>query len=76
VAIIPAPPNVDIMRNPIDEQLAHALDTIPNKEPDSTDLFNLTLNVLIIYTFIDITIPKRAALTLVIIKPTCASAGI
>lgn len=76
VAIIPAPPNVDIIRNPIEEQLAHALDTIPSNEPVSNDLFNLTLDVLITYIFIDVTIPKSAALVVVIIKPICASSGI
>jgi hypothetical protein len=65
------------MRNPIDEQLAHALDTIPNKELENNDdLFILNFDVLITYIFIDTTIPKRAALMLVITNPICASSGI
>ncbi len=76
VAIMPAPPSVEIIRNPIDEQLAQALDAIPKTEPDSNDLSNLNLEFLIMYIFIDITIPKRAALMFVITNPICASSGI
>lgn len=32
---MPKPPNVDRTRNPIDEQLAQALDTILRIEPES-----------------------------------------
>ena len=75
VAIIPAPPNAEIIRNPTDEQLAHVLETIPKREPESNDLSNLRSAFLITYTFIEITIAKRVALVLVIMNPSIASSG-
>ncbi len=40
---MPAPPNVEIITNPIDEQLAQALDNIAKNEPEINDLPNLIL---------------------------------
>ena len=40
----PAPPNIDIKRNPSEEQLAHVLERILNPDPVMKDL-KLTLNV-------------------------------
>lgn len=46
---IPVPPNAEIITNPIDEQLAHVLDNIPNVVPDNKeDLFILRFAVFII----------------------------
>lgn len=44
---MPAPPNVDINRNPIDEQLAQILDEIPKMDPEINDLSKLHLEFLI-----------------------------
>ncbi len=41
---MPKPPNVDMTRKPIEEQLAQALEAIPRIEPENNDLSNLTLN--------------------------------
>ena len=76
VAIIPAPPKVEIIKNPTDEQLAHVLDTIPKREPESNDLSNLRSAFLSTYTFIGNTIAKRIALVFVIMNPSIASSGI
>jgi hypothetical protein len=43
---IPNPPNVDIKRKPIEEQLTHILDKILKLVPENDDLLILTLNVL------------------------------
>ena len=40
----PAPPNIDIKRNPSEEQLAHVLESILNPDPDMKDL-KLILNL-------------------------------
>jgi hypothetical protein len=37
VAITPIAPNVEMIRKPIKEQLAHALDTILNAVPEKKD---------------------------------------
>lgn len=73
---MPTPPNVEIIKNPMDEQLAHVLDTIPNREPESNDLSSFSLAFLIAYTFIDATIASRVALMFVIMNPNRASCGI
>ena len=46
VAIIPALPKVEIIINPIEEQLAQALDNIVIKELEINDLSNLILEFL------------------------------
>ena len=43
---IPNPPNLDIKRKPIEEQLTHILDKILKLVPENDDLLILTLNVL------------------------------
>lgn len=40
---MPNPPNVDIKRKPIDEQLAQALEAMPTIEPINIDLLNLRM---------------------------------
>jgi hypothetical protein len=75
VATIPAPPNVEIVKNPIDEQLAQVLEIIPKREPESNDLSNLALAFLIAYAFIENTIDSRIVLVLVIMNPNIASPG-
>lgn len=75
MVIIPTPPNVEIIKNPIDEQLAQALETIPKTDPESNDLSSLNFEFFIAYTFIEITIAKRIALKLAIINPVSASSG-
>ncbi|VFJ13950.1 protein of unknown function [Candidatus Nitrosocosmicus franklandus] len=47
VAMTPALPKVVIMTNPIEEQLAQALDNIVKKELEINDLSNLILEFLI-----------------------------
>jgi hypothetical protein len=44
---MPKPPNVEIIRNPIEEQLAQALEAIPKIEPENKDLSNLNFVFLI-----------------------------
>ena len=41
---MPNPPNADIKRKPIEEQLAQALKAIPRIEPDNSDLSSLASN--------------------------------
>jgi hypothetical protein len=41
VVIIPNPPNVEIIRNPTEEQLAQAPVIIAKNEPEINDLSNL-----------------------------------
>jgi len=47
VAIIPTPPKVDIIKNPIEEQLAHTLLITPKNEPEIHDLPILRFEYLI-----------------------------
>ena len=42
---IPVPPNVEIIANPIDEQLAQVLDKIPNVVPENNE------DLLLIFSF-------------------------
>ena len=44
---MPKPPNVDIIRKPIEEQLAQALEAILRIEPENNDLSNLSFEFLI-----------------------------
>ena len=46
VAIIPVLPKVEISKNPIEEQLAQALDNIVKNELEINDLSNLILEFL------------------------------
>jgi len=49
--MIPNPPNVDITRKPIEEQLAQILVAIPRIELEKNDLSNFNFELLITYTF-------------------------
>jgi hypothetical protein len=51
VATIPNPPNVDMTRKPIEEQLAQVLEAILRIDPENTDLSNFSFELLITYTF-------------------------
>ena len=72
---MPNPPNVEIRRNPIEEQLAQALEAIPKIEPENNDLSNLTFVFLITYTFIAINTPINAEVVFVIMNLVTASSG-
>ncbi len=72
---MPNPPNVDIIRKPIEEQLAQALEAIPKSEPANIDLSNLSFEFLITYTFIETNIPIKMEDMFVIINPFIASSG-
>ena len=72
---MPTPPNVDIARNPKDEQLAQALDATPRIEPENNDPSNLIFEFLITYTFMATNIPINTEVTFVITNPVTASSG-
>jgi hypothetical protein len=72
----PIVPNVDIRRKPIDEQLLHTPDMMPNADPENKDaLLILILECLMTYTFILTSIPNRIETMVVRINPTIASSG-
>ena len=66
---MPKPPNVDIIRNPIEEQLAQALEAMPRIEPENNDLSNFMFEFLITYTFMATSIPINTEVMFVITKP-------
>ena len=73
---IPVPPNVEIIANPIEEQLAQVLDKIPNVVPDNKeDLLTFRFACLITYIFILIRIPNNIEDKFVRINPKTASSG-
>ncbi len=72
---MPNPPNREIMRNPIDEQLAQALGIMLRMEPDIIDLFNLSFEFLITYVSIAINIPSNTEVMFVMMNPITASVG-
>ena len=72
---MPNPPNVEIRRNPIEEQLAQALEAIPKIDPENNDLSNLTFVFTTTYTFIATSIPINAEVIFVIMNPVTASPG-
>jgi hypothetical protein len=72
---MPSPPNVEIRRNPIEEQLAQALEVIPKIEPENKDLSNLIFAFLTTYTFIATNIPINTEVIFVIMNPDTASSG-
>ena len=72
---MPNPPSVDIIRKPIEEQLAQALEAILKIEPENNDLSNLIFVFLITYTFIAISIPINIEVMFVIMNPVTASSG-
>ena len=72
---MPNPPNVDIIRKPIEEQLAQALEATPRIEPENNDLSNFTFEFLITYTFIATSIPINNEVMFVMMNPIIASSG-
>lgn len=72
---MPNPPNVDITRDPMDEQLAQPLDASPRIEPENNDLSNFIFEFLITYTFMATNIPINTEVTFVITNPVTASSG-
>jgi len=75
VAIIPIPPNVDIITKPIEEQLAHALLITPRNEPEIHDLPILRFECFIRYMFIATTIANMIDMMIVKMNPIIASSG-
>lgn len=72
---MPKPPNVDITRKPIEEQLAQALEAIPRIEPENIDLSNLSFEFLITYTFMATNIAINTEVMFVRTNPFTASSG-
>ena len=75
VASMPKPPNVDMTRKPIEEQLTQALEPIPRIDPENVDLSNFSFEFLITYTFIATKIPINTEVMFVTMNPTTASSG-
>ena len=71
----PNPPNVEMTRKPIEEQLAQALEAIDIIEPDTIDLSNLSFEFLITYTFMATNIPISIEVIFVRTNPAMASSG-
>lgn len=74
---IPNPPNVDIKRKPIEEQLTHILEKILKLAPENNDdnLVIFNFEQFITYTFMLTKIPTRIAVTFVRTNPITASSG-
>ena len=72
---MPNPPSVDIMRKPIEEQLAQALEAMPRIEPENNDLSNFIFEFMITYTFMATSIPINTEVMFVITNPVIASSG-
>jgi hypothetical protein len=65
-----------MIRKPIEEQLAQALEAIANSEPENIDLSNFSfIELLNIYTFMATNIPISTEVILVRINPVMASSG-
>ena len=75
VASMPKPPNVDMTRKPIEEQLAQELEAIPRIEPENNDLSNFSFELLITYTFMATNIPINTEVMFVRMNPAIASSG-
>jgi hypothetical protein len=75
--VTPIPPNVETRRKPIEEQLAHVLESTLNVDPERNDLIFIfkPFERLSTYTFILTTTPKRIAVILDRIKPVTTSSG-
>jgi len=73
--MIPNPPNVDITRKPIEEQLAQILVAIPRIEPEKNDLSNFNFEILITYTFMATNIPINTEVMFVSMNPSVALSG-
>ena len=75
-AAIPAPPNVDTRRKPIEEQLAQVLETTLNVEPEKKEArFIFNFECFKTYRFILTIIPNNIEVSVVRIKPITASSG-
>ena len=73
--MMPKPPNVDMTRKPIEEQLAQVLEAIPRIEPENNDLSNLNSEFLITYTFMATNTPINTEVMFVRMNPAIASMG-
>ena len=75
-AAIPAPPNVETMRNPSEEQLAHVLESTLMVEPEKKEArFIFNFECFKTYRFILTIIPNNIEVSVVRIKPITASSG-
>ena len=72
---MPKPPNVDMTRKPIEEQLAQVLEAIPRIEPENNDLSNFNSEFLITYTFMATNIPINTEVMFVSMNPSVALSG-
>jgi hypothetical protein len=71
---MPNPPNVDMTKKPIEEQLAQALEAIARIEPENIDLSNFSLiEFLITYTSMATNIPINTEVMFVRMNPVTAS---
>ena len=68
-------PNVEMIRKPIEEQLAQALDITLNAVPENRDLPTRNLECFSKYRFMLTRIPSNIEVILVRIKPAIASSG-
>jgi hypothetical protein len=73
--MMPKPPNVDMTRKPIEEQLAQVLEARPRIEPEKNDLSNFNLEFLITYTFKATNTPINTEVMFVRMNPAIASLG-
>ena len=73
--MMPKPPNVDITRKPIEEQLAQILVAIPRIELEKNDLSNFNFELLITYTFMATNIPINTEVMFVSMNPSVALSG-
>ncbi len=72
---MPNPPNEDMTRKPMEEQLAQVLEAIPRIEPENSDLSNLSFEFLITYTFMATNIPINIEVIFARMNPAIASSG-
>ena len=73
--MMPKPPNADMTRKPIEEQLAQVLEAIPRIEPENNDLSNFNSEFLITYTFMATNTPINTEVMFVRMNPAIASSG-
>jgi len=73
--MMPKPPNVDMTRKPIEEQLAQVLEAIPRIEPEKNDLSHFNSEFLITHTFMATNIPINTKVISVKMNPVIASSG-
>jgi hypothetical protein len=75
VANTPIPPKVEMIRNPIDEQLAHVLEIRLNAVPEKTGLLSWNLECSKTYTFMLMRMPNNIEVITVRMNPLIASSG-